>query len=198
MAEVHEPFPDGHHDTYSKTVFGFWLYIITDFMLFATMFAAFVVLRNNFFGGPSPKEMFNLTTNYVQSYILLASSFTSGIGGAMVHRRHKTGTIIFFLLTMVLGIAFCVFEFKEFSSLIEAGNSWTRSGYLSCFFSIVATFLIHILIAILWTLVLIIPVFFRGLDAPSMRRLTCMRMFWQFLNIVWVFIFSIIYLMGVI
>ncbi len=198
MGNSHEAFPDSHHDVYSKTVFGFWLYLITDFMLFATMFAAFVVLKDNFFGGPSPKEMFDLSRNYMQSYVLLIGALTAGIGGAMVHRRRAGWTIFYFILTMLLGIIFSIMEFKELSELIASGNSWVRSAYLSIFFSITGIFLLHVLIAILWTVVLLIPVFIHGLDAPSMRRLTCLRMFWQFLNIVWVFIFTFIYLLGVI
>lgn len=198
MSQACEKFPDSHHDVYSKTVFGFWLYLITDFMLFATMFAAFVVLRENFFGGPTPKEMFNLTTNYWQSYTLLTASFTSGIAGAMLHRRKAGPTVFFFLLTMALGALFCVVEYQELHGLVTAGLDWTKSAYLSCFFSVVGTFFLHVAIAILWSAVLLVIVFFRGLDAAALRRLTCLRMFWQFLTIVWVFIFSVIYLMGVI
>lgn len=193
-----EKYPDGHHDTYSKTVFGFWLYLITDFVLFATMFAAYAVLNKSFFGGPEPKELFNLSYTCVQSYVMLFAAVCAGFGGAMVHRRHAKGAIFFFILTFILGLVFSIMQMKEVVDLVRIGHSWQVSAYLSIFFSIILTYFAHVVIALLWTIVLIVPVFVYGIDAFSMRRLTCLRMFWQFLNIVWVFIFTIIYLLGVI
>ncbi|PCI77366.1 cytochrome o ubiquinol oxidase subunit III [Candidatus Aerophobetes bacterium] len=193
-----EVYPDTHHDVYSKTVFGFWLYLITDFVLFATMFAAFAVLSKSFFGAAEPKQMFNLSYTALQSFLLLGASFTAGLGGAMVHRRKMVPTLVFFILTFCLGSVFAVSQFKELSNLVSEGINWTQSAYLSMFFSIIMTFLIHVVIALLWTVVLIVPTLFTGLDSVAMRRLTCLRMFWQFLNIVWVFIFTIVYLAGVI
>lgn len=192
----HEHFPDTHHDTYSKDIFGFWLYLMSDFILFATLFASYIVLHNNTYGGPSAGEIFHLPFTLIQTVILLCSSFTSGFAGAWAHRKNKKWTVIFFGMTFILGIAFMGMEFTEFSRLIRSGNNWTRSGFLSAYFTIVGTHGVHMIFAILWTLVLLPPVFRDGITTVSLRRLTSLRMFWQFLNIVWVFIFTIIYLMG--
>lgn len=189
-----EVYPDPHHDTYSKTTFGFWIYLLTDLMLFGTLFAAYAVLHKSTFGGPSPKELFHFSNTYLQTYILLISSFTVGLAGAMTHRRNKKWTIGFYAVTFVLGVIFTWIEFAEFARLIESGNSWMRSGYLSAFFTLIATLIAHMIFALLWMIVLIIPVCLYGVQRVSIRRLTCLRMFWQFLNIVWIFIFTIVYL----
>ena len=104
----HESYPDAHHDGYSKTIFGFWLYLMTDFMLFATLFAAYAVLSKSTFGGPSSKDLFHLPFTLTQTLIMLCSTFTIGLAGATTHRRKKEATIILFLVTLILGIAFHV------------------------------------------------------------------------------------------
>lgn len=194
----HEKYPDPHHDIYSKTTFGFWVYILTDFMLFGTLFAAYAVLHSSTFGGPSPKELFHLPTTYLQTYILLVSAFTVGLAGAATHRRNKTWTIIFYAVTFVLGLIFMWMELGEFIGLVGSGNSWERSAYLSAFFTLIGTHWAHIIFGLLWMIVLIIPVCIHGVTPVSIRRLTCLKMFWQFLNVVWIFIFTIVYLVGVI
>lgn len=195
---MHEASPDTHHDIYSKTVFGFWLYLLTDFMLFATIFATYAVLSPNHFGGPTQKQLFNLDYTTLQTFILLISTFTVGIGGAYAHRRNKGGTIAFFLITFLLGLIFLGMELHEFFHLIAAGSGWEKSGFASAFFTLVGMFVLHLVIALLWVIVLLIPVFRSGVSGPCIRRLTCLKMFWQFLNIVWVFIYTIVYLVGII
>ncbi|NGX50443.1 MAG: Cytochrome bo(3) ubiquinol oxidase subunit 3 [Chlamydiae bacterium] len=196
MTETH--YPDSHHDVYSKTTFGFWIYILTDFMLFATLFAAYAVLHDNLFGGPPFSQLFNLELTLVQTLILLVSTFTISLAGASAHRKKRGVTITLFLITFLLGIAFVWMQQDEFFRFIESGNSWSRSAALSAYFTLLGTFVLHILIALLWIVVLIIPVCLEGLTPRSIKRLTCFRMFWQFLNVVWIFIFSIVYLLGVI
>lgn len=193
----HEAYPDGHHDVYSKTIFGFWVYLLTDFMLFATIFATYAVLYKSTYGGPSAKELFYIPFTLVQTLLLLFTSLTSGLGGIFAHRRGKNKTIVFFLITFLLGLAFMWMEYTEFSRLINSGNSWQRSAFLSAFFTLVGTHGLHMIFGLLWIIVLIVPVFKEGITAVSVKRLTCLRMFWQFLNIVWVFIFTIVYLLGV-
>jgi cytochrome o ubiquinol oxidase subunit III len=194
----HEIYPDTHHDVYSKTIFGFWVYLMTDFILFATFFATYAVLHKSTYGGPSSKELFHLPFATTQTLILLTSSFTIGLAGAFAHRKNKKWTVILFLITFLLGIAFMGMEFSEFNRLIEQGDSWRRSAYLSAFFTLVGTHSIHLLFAMLWVIVLLIPVWREGITSVSIRRLTCLRMFWQFLNIIWVFIFTIVYVLGVV
>lgn len=191
-----QKYPDTHHDVYSKTVFGFWMYLLTDFILFGTFFASYVVLREGTYGGPSAKVLFDLKLALIQTLILLICSFTSGLAGVYAHRKNKNGTTGFFILTFLLGIVFTVMQFQEFGRLINSGNSWQRSAFLSAFFTLVGTHIAHILFALLWILVLLLPVIRDGLTSINIRRLTCLRMFWQFLNIVWVFIFTIIYCGG--
>lgn len=192
----HENFPDTHHDTYSKTIFGFWLFLLTDFILFATLFASYAVLQHNTYGGPSGRELFNLSYTLIQTLILLTCSFTSGIAGVFAHRKQANWSMIFFAVTFLLGIAFIGMELNEFSRFIEGNNDWKRSGYLSAYFTVVGTHGLHVIFALLWIIVLLLPVYRYGITPVNLRRLNCLKMFWQFLNVIWAFIFTIVYLMG--
>jgi cytochrome o ubiquinol oxidase subunit 3 len=193
----HERYPDAYHDIYSRTTFGIWMYLLSDFILFGTLFATYVVLRNNVFGGPTARDLFDLRSALIQTLILITASFTVGIAGASAHRRNKHLTISLFTLTFLLGIAFMWMELAEFSRLVGEGNSWKISAFLSAYFTVVGTFGIHMIFALLWVPILIIPVWKEGLTPVSIRRLTCLKIFWQFLSIIWIFIFSFIYLLGV-
>lgn len=195
MDEV-EKFPDTHHDSYSKTLFGFWLFIITDFILFGTLFATYSVLRNNTFGGPSGKDLYQLEYTFLQSIVLLVTSFIVGIAGAFAHRRNKKATITLLCVTFVLGCLFFGMMIGELSSLIAANHRWVVSAYLSMFYTIVATHGLHVLFALLWTLILLYPLARYGIDTINLRRVSCLRMFWQFINVIWVFVFTLVYLLG--
>jgi len=197
-AMKHEPLPDPYQDEYSRTTFGFWVYLLTDFMMFATIFAVYAVLHKSTFGGPGPKELFDLPSVMNQTWVLLVATFFVGFGGASVHRKHRAGTITYFLLTFILGITFLWLQFDDLSLLVKRGASWKSNAFLSAYFTLIGTFAVHIVFGLLWIIVLILPVIKRGIDMVSVRRLTCLRMFWQFLNIIWIFIFSIVYLLGVI
>lgn len=198
IAATVEKYPDSHHDSYSKTVFGFWLYLISDFMLFATLFAVYAVLRNRTFGGPSSHELFHLPITLFQTLILLLSTFTIGLAGAAVHRRSRSYSLAFSWITFVLGAFFLWMECNELSRLIADGYDWRANAFLSIFFTLIGTHSFHLLFGMLWIIVLTVPILFGGVTRHAIRRITCLRMFWQFLNIVWVFIFTIVYLMGVI
>jgi cytochrome o ubiquinol oxidase subunit III len=192
----HEHYPDTHHDTYSKTIFGFWLYLLTDFMLFAALFATYGVLSKSTFGGPSASELFDLPFALVQTLLLLTSGLTSGLATACAHRKNKRWTVIFFSITCFLGIAFLWMETTQFSWLIQEGSSWKTSAFLSAFFTLVATHGIHMVFAILWVPVLLSQLWRDDLTSVSLRRLVCLKMLWQFLNIIWVLIFTVVYMMG--
>jgi cytochrome o ubiquinol oxidase subunit 3 len=181
---------------YSKTLFGFWLYLFTDFMLFATLFATFVVLSHSTYGGPSGAQLFCLPYTFIQTIALLLASFTIGLGSVAAHRHHRKWTIALFGVTFLLGLVFMGMELSEFSRLIAAGNDWKASAYLSAFFTLIGTHSIHIIFGLLWIIVFIVPVWKHGLTETSVRRLTCLKLFWQFLNVVWIFIFSVVYLLG--
>ena len=192
----HESFPDTHHDIYTKTTFGFWLYLLTDFILFAAFFATYAVLYKGIYGGPSGSELFDLPIALLQTFILLTASFTCGLAGACAHRKQVNKTVLFFGITFLLGLVFVGMECAEFARFIREGNSWEKSAFLSAFFTLVGTHGLHMLFAMAWTIVLLVPVLREGLNSVSIRRLTCLRMFWQFLNVVWVFIFTMVYMGG--
>jgi len=198
MNDVHETYPDTHNDDYSKTTFGFWVYLLTDLMFFASIFAAYAVLSKKTFGGPSAHDLFSLSYSTVQTLVMLTSAFTIGLGGVYAHRNSKGGVIFFFFLSFLLGLCFLGMMGQEFSQVLAHGNSWKTSAFLSIYFSLVGLFGLHMIVALLWVLVLIPPVFKEGISAISLKRLTCLRMFWQFINIVWVFIFTFVYVLGVI
>ncbi len=187
-----------HHleETNSKTIFGFWTYLMTDCILFGTLFATYIVLHKNTYGGPSAKELFSLPFVLTETLILLTSSFTCTLSKLAAYRNNKNGVIGWFAVTFLLGVAFVGMELFEFNNLVHDGNSWQRSAFLSSFFTLVATHGLHISTGLLWMIILIIPVFRHGLTPVTLRRLTCLRMFWHFLDIVWIFIFTIVYLMG--
>ena len=167
------------------------------FIMFATLFAVYAVLRNNTFGGPSGKELFNLPYVFVQTLILLGASLTSGIGGVYAHRENKKSAMMWFGVTFLLGATFLAMGVMDFARLINMGAVWQVSGYLSAYYSLIGTHTVHVIIGLIWIIVLMIPVVKYGLEAVHVKRLTCLRMFWQFINVVWVFIFIVVYLMGV-
>lgn len=182
----------------SNSLFGFWIYIMTDCVLFASLFATFAVLRSNTFGGPSGKELFSLPFALTETLILLTSSFTCGLGILAAHQRQKQLVYRLFAITFVLGLAFLALELHEFSHLYNEGNSWRRSGFLSAFFTLVGTHGLHITTGLLWMGTMMARIKQRGLTDISVRRLTMLSLFWHFLDIIWIFIFTVVYLMGAI
>jgi len=184
-------------DNTSKTVFGFWVYLMTDCVLFATLFAAFAVLRNSTFGGPNGSELFSMPYVLTETLILLTSSFTCGLAMLAAHRKDRSQVLVWLGITGALGLAFLGMELTEFRHLVLEGNSWRRNGFLSAFFTLVGTHGMHITVGLLWMAVLARQVIQRGLVATTLRRLTLLSLFWHFLDIVWIFIFSIVYLLGV-
>ncbi|MEI8300238.1 MAG: cytochrome c oxidase subunit 3 [Chlamydiota bacterium] len=195
MKTTHEVKHEGC-DMYSKTIFGFWLYLFTDFMLFSTLFATFLVLSHSTYGGPSGAQLFHLPYTLIQTMVFLFASFTIGLAAVAAHRRERKWTIVLLMVTFLLGLIFMGMEFSEFSRFIKAGNDWKQSAYLSAFFTLLGTHSIHVIFGLLWIIVFTLPVCWHGLTETSVRRITCLKLFWQFLNVVWIFIFSIVYLLG--
>lgn len=182
--------------TASKNAFGFWVYLMTDCVLFATLFATYAVLHNNTFGGPSGRELFSMPFVLIETLLLLTSSFTAGLTILAAQTRNKQAVAIWLGITFLLGSIFLGMEIHEFSSLVHEGNSWTRSGFLSSFFTLVGTHGLHIASGLLWIGVLIWQILRRGLTVHTIRRLTLFSLFWHFLDIVWIFIFTLVYLIG--
>lgn len=180
----------------SKTIFGFWVYLMTDCILFATLFATYAVLRGNTFGGPDGRELFDMPYVLAETLILLTSSFTCGLGLLAAHSGKRDHVVAWFSVTFLLGLAFLGMEVSEFAHLYNEGHSWQLSGFLSAFFTLVGTHGLHITAGLLWMLVMMIYVVRRGLTASLVKRLTMLSLFWHFLDIIWIFIFTIVYLFG--
>lgn len=182
--------------TSDKTFLGFWIYLMTDCILFGTLFATYIVLHNNTFGGPSGSELFDMPFILVETLLLLTSSFTCGLGMLAVRKQQRNQSLFWFIFTFILGAAFLTMELSEFSHLLSEGNSWQRSGFLSAFFTLVGTHGLHILIGLLWLIVVAGQMLRRGFTPGVVRRLALFSMFWHFLDVVWIFIFTFVYLMG--
>lgn len=190
--------PDPHQDAFDKTVIGFWMYLMTDCVLFASLFATYAVLHGSTFGGPSSHDLFDLSTAFTETMILLVSSFTSGMAMLAAMQNHKYRVIAWFAVSFLLGASFVAIELHEFSQLVQEGNSWSRSAFLSSFFTLVGTHGFHVSVGLLWMGVMMLQMFFLGVTVETFRRLVVFNMFWHFLDLVWIFIFTFVYLMGVI
>lgn len=180
----------------SKVAFGFWVYIMTDCVLFASLFATFAVLKNSTFGGPSGQDLFSLPFVLTETLILLTSSFTCGLAILAARKNDRQQVLTWFAITFLLGVAFLALELTEFRHLVAEGNSWRRSGFLSAFFTLVGTHGLHITSGLLWMAIMMIRVAKNGLKGAAIKQLTLLSMFWHFLDIVWIFIFTIVYLVG--
>jgi len=181
-----------------KTVFGFWVYIMTDCILFATLFATFAVLRYSYFDGPSGAEIFSLPFVLTETLLLLTSSFSMGMSLLAAKNKAKNHVLLWLGVTFVLGAMFLGLELHEFSKLVAEGNSWRRSGFLSAFFTLVATHGAHITSGLIWMAVMAVRIWQKGLNQTSLKRLSMLGLFWHFLDIIWIFIFTIVYLLGVV
>ena len=177
--------------------FGFWIYIMSDLMLFASLFATFMVLRHNIAGGPSGREIFEPQMVLIQTIALLASSFTAAL--ALSAKRHKLfGQMkLQLVITGLLGLVFLGFELHEFQGLLADGYSWQISGFLTSFFGLVGTHGLHITIGLLWLISIFIYLIRRGFTAHIGRKIEIFVIFWHFLDIVWIGIFTIVYLFGI-
>jgi len=179
-----------------KKTLGFWIYLMTDCILFATLFATFAVLRNATAGGPGGSELFDLPFVLVETMILLTSSFTVGLAVLASTRGLKKQTLFWLGITFALGAAFLAMELYEFNHLVGEGFGWDRSAFLSAFFTLVATHGLHIAIGLLWLGVMIYRLIRFKFKETDIKRLALFGLFWHFLDVVWIFIFSIVYLIG--
>ncbi|HSD56340.1 MAG TPA: cytochrome o ubiquinol oxidase subunit III [Candidatus Saccharimonadales bacterium] len=176
--------------------FGFWVYLMTDLLMFSVLFATFAVLRNNTAGGAGGDELFKMPGVLAETLILLTSSFTAGMGMLAARRGSKSQVLTWFGLTFALGLAFLFFELKEFAEIIHEGYTWRSNAFMSSFFVLVGTHGAHILSGLLWMGTTLAFVWKRGLDANLIRKLSLLSLFWHFLDIVWIFIFTVVYLMA--
>jgi cytochrome o ubiquinol oxidase subunit 3 len=185
-----------HQEDYEKTLFGFWVYLITDFMLFGSIFAAYIVLEGNTFNGPSGKDLFSLCFALIQSFLFLFVAFASGLGSYYAHQKKQRATNICWGVVAVLAGLFLWRLFQEFAHVDALGYSWKTSAFLSAYYTLNGMFAIHVICGLIWTVLSVIYLFFKGFSDVTLKRISCLKMFWQFLNIIWIFLFAIVYLLG--
>ncbi len=183
--------------TQYKTSVGFWLYLMTDCILFAILFATFAVLRTGTADGPAGADIFQMPVVLAETLILLASSFTCGLALIALKQGSVKWLLGWLAVTYVLGVAFLTIELTEFGTLIGEGHSWAASAFLSAFFTLVGTHGLHIFVGLLWLIVLVFMIATKGLRPKTIRQLGLFALFWHFLDLVWIFIFTVVYLMGV-
>lgn len=177
--------------------FGFWIYVMSDCILFASLFATFVVLSRNFAGGPTPLRLFDLRYTLGETMCLLVSSVTCGFAMLAMGKSNRSGLIFWLLVTLLFGLGFVGMEVHEFLGMVAAGAGPGRSGFLSAFFGLVGTHGTHVTIGMIWMVVMILQVLTKGLTSEVQSRLLRLSMFWHFLDIIWVGVFTVVYLSGV-
>lgn len=185
------------HHPENGTLFGFWLYLMSDCLVFACLFATYGVLGHSYAGGPSGADIFELPTVALNTAFLLLSSITYGFAVLEMQRNRVRGTLAWLAVTGVLGAGFIFLELHEFAHLIAIGAGPQRSAFLSSFFALVGTHGLHVTFGIIWLITLMVQVGKKGLIGDNKRRLMCLSMFWHFLDVVWIGVFSVVYLMGV-
>ncbi|QRM57658.1 cytochrome o ubiquinol oxidase subunit III [Sinorhizobium sp. BG8] len=185
------------HHPEGSTMLGFWIYLMSDCLIFAVLFATHGVLGRNYAAGPSPADLFDLSLVAINTSMLLLSSITYGFAMLQMERNAKMETLFWLGVTGLFGLAFLGLELYEFYHLIQEGAGPGRSAFLSSFFTLVGTHGLHVTFGIIWLITLMVQVKLRGLIPENRRRLMCLSMFWHFLDVVWIGVFSFVYLMGV-
>jgi cytochrome o ubiquinol oxidase subunit 3 len=191
---------DGHHDHHddgSKTLLGFWIYLMSDCLIFSALFASFAVLCNATAGGPTSKELFDLPYVLGETMLLLVSSFTFGMAMLNMHASKRNKVMAWLFVTFLFGLGFIVMEVREFAHLIHEGAGPDRSGFLSSYFTLVGTHGLHVTSGLIWIVVMMDMIRRFGLTDAVTRRLSCLSWFWHFLDVVWICVFTIVYLRGV-
>ncbi|MBB5189067.1 MULTISPECIES: cytochrome o ubiquinol oxidase subunit III [Zhongshania] len=186
----------GEHHVANGTLLGFWLYLMSDCLIFAALFATYGVLSQNYAGGPSGADLFDLPLVALNTSFLLFSSITYGFAMLQMQQRKLKGTMIWLAITGVFGAGFLGLELYEFYHLLHQGAGPQRSAFLSAFFTLVGTHGLHVCIGIIWLVTLLFQLRKHGLTTANRRRLFCLSMFWHFLDVVWIGVFTIVYLMG--
>ncbi|SEM70544.1 cytochrome bo3 quinol oxidase subunit 3 [Sphingomonas gellani] len=186
-----------HAHSGGGTMIGFWIYLMSDALIFASLFATYGVLSTSYAGGPSPRHIFELPLVAVNTAILLVSSITYGFAMLAMEENKLGGVRLWLAITALLGMGFVGVELFEFSNLIAEGATPMRSGFLSAFFTLVATHGLHVTVGIIWIGVMLVQLSQRGLHFENKKRLMCLSMFWHFLDVVWIGVFTFVYLLGV-
>ena len=185
------------HEAGGSTMLGFWIYLMSDCLIFAMLFACYGVYGGSYAGGPTPAEIFELPLVAVNTTMLLLSSITYGFAMLAMEEQRKAGTLAWLAITGLFGLCFIGIELYEFSELIHEGATPQRSAFLSSFFTLVGTHGLHVTLGIVWLVTLMAQVARFGLTAANKRRLMCMSLFWHFLDVIWIGVFTFVYLLGV-
>ena len=183
------------HEGHS-TMLGFWMYLMSDCLIFAILFATYAVLGGSFAGGPGPKDLFDLPLIALNTAMLLFSSITYGFAMLAMDRNSPRQTLVWLAITGLFGLAFLGIELYEFAHLIHEGATPQRSAFLSSFFTLVGTHGLHVTFGIIWLVTLMVQVSMKGLIPANKRRLMCLSMFWHFLDVIWIGVFTFVYLLG--
>lgn len=186
-----------HHDAGGTAIFGFWIYLMNDCILFASLFATYAVLSGNIADGPSGKEIFELPYVLIETFCLLISSVTYGFAMLAYYKGNRSRVLTWLGITFLFGLAFVGMEINEFAHLIHEGYGPDRSAFLSAFFALVATHGLHVTFGLIWMVVLMLQIRQKGLTSKNGTRLLCLSLFWHFLDIIWICVFTVVYLMGV-
>lgn len=184
------------HAEGGSTMFGFWIYLMSDCLIFAVLFATYGVLGGNYAAGPAPKDLFDLPLVAINTSMLLFSSITYGFAMLAMAKGRVGATQAWLALTGLFGAAFICIELYEFAHMIHEGATPQRSAFLSSFFTLVGTHGLHVTIGLIWLVTLMVQVARHGLIQANMRRLMCLSMFWHFLDVIWIGVFTFVYLMG--
>ena len=177
--------------------YGFWIFLLSDIVMFSALFASYTVLRHANADGPTGAELFDQGRVAIETACLLASSYTCGLMTLSGNSRRRFGTYLGALLTFALGAAFLTLEIREFADMIGQGATPQRSAFLSAFFTLVGCHGLHVAAGLIWLVVMMAQVATKGFRAPVLRRLQCFSLFWHALDIIWVGLFTVVYLMGV-
>ncbi len=193
---------DGHHDEQHHedgggTMLGFWLYLMSDSLIFGILFAVHAVVGQRYAAGPSPADLFEIDMILVSTFMLLFSSITFGFAVMKMYENKLRGMTIWLLVTLAFGLGFLVLEIMEFSHLVHIGATPSASAFLSSFFVLVGTHGLHVTAGSLWLVVLLVQIHTTGLTPANRRRMLCLSLFWHFLDLVWIGVFSFVYLAGV-
>jgi len=187
---------EAHHDQEAMRTMGFWIFLITDCILFGTLFATFVVLSGSTAGGPGP-ELFEMNGVIAETFILLTSSFTSGLAVLSMNRGNRKALIGWLAVTALLGAAFISLEISEFVHLVHEGAAISTSAYWSAFYTLVGTHGLHVSVGLVWMVAIMLQLGRHGITPVTKRKVNVISLYWHFLDVVWIFVFTIVYMMGV-
>ena len=195
---IEEPHHDGeehHHET--GTMLGFWVYLMSDSLIFGILFAVYAVVGQNYAAGPSPADLFEIDMILISTFMLLFSSITYGFAVINMHQRKVGMFYLWMVVTLIFGLIFLGLEIKEFTHLWHIGATPSASAFLSAFFTLVGTHGLHVTAGSIWLVVLLVQVGLHGLTPENTRRILCLSLFWHFLDLIWIGVFSFVYLAGV-